>query len=371
MTYYTLLIQSRAATDAFSILSFLQYVLAFVVDSLNGETGRTRRRVLREVSTVTRKVKKRLFITAAVLLSLFAAMLGAGLADLDDPYADEVISFTQGGVWDNTETEPPGTWGMTDDPDEALGGPTRGAGNGNAYFVSLGASPAGEIVLKFTDRVIIDGEENSGYDFVIHEFGAQDDAFVYLSNDRNGDGNPDGWKYLGYTATDATFAYEQGYHPDYITGQSSSCLFFFDVAGELDDIGGWADYIRIVDDDAGRSDPNFTDGFDLNAVEILNYGYLEEIDTGGDDEEQDQEQEQEEEQEQDSSGDSQWWYGKGCSGYSWDCGHDWDNCQGSHQDCGCGSNKYYRYTYTKVKPGGWWNFNFGRAWSNFWRWTGF
>jgi len=332
---------------------------------------------------VTKKVKKRLFVTAAVLLSLFAAIVGAGLADLDDPYADEVISFTQGGVWDNTKANPPGTWGKTDDPEEALGGPTRGAQGSNAYFVSLGANPAGEIILKFTDRIIIDGDENSGYDFVIHEFGAQDDAFVYLSNDRNGDGNPDGWKYLGYTATDATFAYEQGYHPDYITGESSSCLFFFDVAGKLESIGGWADYIRIVDDNAGRSDPNFTDGFDLNAVEILNFAYLEDNGTGGSDQEQDQEQEQEQEQEQDSSGggdhscgDSQWGYNKDkcqdCSSYSWNYSYGDNNSQCYHQDCGgsCNDN-YSRYSCTKVRKGGWWNFDFGRGWRNIWRWSGF
>lgn len=341
---------------------------------------------------MTRKAKKRIFITAVVLLSLFATMVGAGLADLDDPYADEVVSFTQGGVWDNIKANPPGTWGMTDVPEEALGGPTQGAGAGSAYFVSLGANPAGEIILKFTDRVIIDGDENSGYDFVIHEFGAQDDAFVYLSNDRNGDGNPDGWKYLGYTATDATFAYEQGYHPDYITGQSSSCLFFFDVAGELDDLGGWADYIRIVDDNAGRSDPNFTDGFDLNAVEILNYGYLEETDTGDNGGDQDQNQDQDQDQDQDSSGgdcgydNCQCWQDNdqcpdysGCQshqcGYDscssgWNCGQDYDSWDKSHS-CSGGSSYggYSHYTYTKTKPGGWWNF--GRAWNKFWGWCRF
>ncbi len=228
-------------------------------------------------------VKSKIVIIAAVLVSLFGVMAGSGAADLDDSYADEVVSFTQGHVWDNAKSEPPGTWGWTDKPEEALGGPTKAPASGNAYFVSLGANPAGEIVLKFTDRMLIDGQANAGYDLAIHEFGAADDACVYLANDRNEDGLPDSWVYLGYTATDASASRLTGNHPSYLSGESTSILFMFDVAGKLDAIGGWASFVKIVDDDKGRTDPNYTDGFDLNAVEILNYDTLDEINAAEED----------------------------------------------------------------------------------------
>jgi hypothetical protein len=262
--------------------------------------------------------KSKIVIIAAVLVSLLGVMAGSGTADLDDSYADEVVSFTQGHVWDNTKDEPPGTWGWTDKPEEALGGPTKAAADGNAYFVSLGANPAGDIILKFTDRMLIDGQANAGYDLAIHEFGAADDACVYLANDRNEDGLPDSWVYLGYTATDASASRLTGVHPSYISGESTSILFMFDVAGKLDAIGGWASFIRILDDNKGRTDPNFTDGFDLNAVEILNYATMDEINAAEDD------SCPEEEEPEESCGSS-------CKNY---CNF---KCSGIHyQDCGYG-----------------------------------
>ena len=60
---------------------------------------------------------------ALVVVVLFSVMAGSGAADLDDSYADEVVSYTQGNFTGGGE--PPGTWGWTDRPDEALGSPTE------------------------------------------------------------------------------------------------------------------------------------------------------------------------------------------------------------------------------------------------------
>ncbi len=222
--------------------------------------------------------KLAIFVALSLLASL-GVVAGAGQAAPPDPYADQVVSFTQGHVWDDYKTNPPGTWGWTKRPKEALGSPSKPAGFGNAYFVSLGANPAGEIVLKFTDWVLVDGDENVGYDLVIFEFGARDDAHVYVANDSERKGRPGEWVYIGYTAIGATVSREQGYYPPSMPQESSAYLFMFDLAGKLESIGGWANYIKIVDDNAGRSDANFTDGFDLNAVQLLNYVDIAQVTT--------------------------------------------------------------------------------------------
>ena len=107
-----------------------------------------------------KQITRLLMVLALVLLTM---PLSPAFAD---PYADAVISYAEG----------PEVSDDYDDPDTALGAPENINAIGN--FVSLGF--LGEIVLAFTDNVILDGVDD---DLAVYEVGAPENAEVFVSND--------------------------------------------------------------------------------------------------------------------------------------------------------------------------------------------
>lgn len=84
-------------------------------------------------------------------------------------------------------------------------------------------------------------------------------------------GNPDTWVYVGITRDDAAWQETYEYLPPSVnTGGLKSNMFLFDLNGAIDDIGGWANFIKLADI-TGIIYYNYTTGFDLNAVQVLHY----------------------------------------------------------------------------------------------------
>ena len=166
--------------------------------------------------------KTMMFILALLVVTLCSSAIA-------DPYADTVISYTEG----------PDVSDDYDNPDAALGVPDHI--NAPGLFVSLGNG--GEIELAFTDNVIVD---EIGNDLVVYEVGGTEYAEVFVSNDCGSS-----WTSLGSGTT---------------SGTSVGTAFSFDLSGS----GlSWANAIKIVDDEDNSSDYPWK-GFDLDAVEALN-----------------------------------------------------------------------------------------------------
>ena len=177
----------------------------------------------------------------------------------EDPFADEVVIFVPGEG---------GGFGQELLPDVVLG-PPMGAGEngGSTHVVSLGLG--GEIVLEFTDLMLVDGP---GADLLVFE-----NAFV-------------GWIETGHVAASADGVdwHEWPCDPDDADGGFPGCAGVSPVlanpANELDptlvgEAGGdafdladlgldQARFVRVRDSGA-NSYGNDTGGFDLDAVAIV------------------------------------------------------------------------------------------------------
>lgn len=168
-------------------------------------------------------MKKIMMILVAFLV------VSLGPSAIADPYADAVISYTEG----------PEVSDDYDDPDTALGVPEHINAIGN--FVSLGL--LGEIELAFTNNVILDGVDD---DLAVYEVGAPENAEVFVSNDCGTT-----WVSLGGgTPTD--------------TAVGTTFSFDLDGSGLT-----WANAVKIVDLTPGTTGFPYA-GFDVDAVEALN-----------------------------------------------------------------------------------------------------
>ncbi|WP_432798771.1 PEP-CTERM sorting domain-containing protein [Poriferisphaera sp. WC338] len=166
-------------------------------------------------------------LAALILLSLTVTTDAAPVA-IGDPYADAVVSYTEGSnVGDNV-----------DDPALAIGGPD-GTVTPAAGYVSLGNG--GSIILEFTDNALIDG---AGDDIRIFEVGNPDTYELSISVD----GSNGSWIFIGSASVTASFDIGAA------TGVSPTAQYRF---------------VKLDDGNAILT-PAPVAGLDLDAVEALN-----------------------------------------------------------------------------------------------------
>ena len=181
-------------------------------------------------------------------------------SDLDDPFADAVVSFTAG--------EGAG-FGQEGLPDVVLGPPEApGNGGGATDVVSLGQE--GEIVLEMDDIGIVDGE---GPDLLVFEnpfTGWYETGVVAVSYDG------ESWYEWPCAADDSEGGYPgcAGVAIVYSNSENGIDPTDPETAGgdafDLDDLGvSAARYVRIRDSGANAYDGT-SGGFDLDAVAVVN-----------------------------------------------------------------------------------------------------
>jgi hypothetical protein len=193
------------------------------------------------------------------------------LAPSEQTFAAEVVLFTPG--------EGAG-FGGSSMPEVVLGPPASGSGSGGAAsmdVLSLGAG--GSIVLGFGDRVIVDGP---GPDFIVFENVFQVEGsgafFQELGEVSIGDD----------TDEFHVFACLPDETEESCAGKTPTKDFPFHLKADLDpamtggdafdlaDLGlGTARLVRIRDVSGSGSDP--TAGFDLDAVGLVNWVWVEEL----------------------------------------------------------------------------------------------
>ena len=181
-------------------------------------------------------------------------------ADLPDPFADAVLSFTPG---DHAG------FGELDFPDVVLGPPEgAGYGAGSTHVLSLG--DGGEIVLEFTDIVAVDGP---GADLIVFEnafSGWIETGYVAVSEDGATwyefpcDPEDDVNLYPGCSGVAPVLsATDNGIDP---TDPSTAGGDAFDLA----DVGlATARYVRVRDSGANAYS-GINGGFDLDAIAVVN-----------------------------------------------------------------------------------------------------
>ena len=156
-----------------------------------------------------------------------------------------------------------------------LGG---GADHGSLDVLSLGTG--GTVVVSFGANAIVDGP---GPDFIVFEnafiAGAASSGEVFAEPGEvsvSDDGTT--WKTFPCTATSAPYGACAGWHPVYSTPDNGISPFDTTKAGgdvfDLADLGiTHAKYVRIVDkttEACPAQDPPNTNGFDLDAIAIVN-----------------------------------------------------------------------------------------------------
>lgn len=176
-------------------------------------------------------MKKLFLLTIPVMLLFVAGAVIAGTPDgVVGPWADEVVSFSQGLRANNTPV-----LAERSNPNQALG---TAEGTDTVNFVSLGFG--GELVLKF-DNCILNGEGND-IEIVETSYGSPtcssypETVRIYASQDNSS------WVDLG-----------------------TSCL---DGACDLGSLS-WAKYVKLVDESDSSKFSGTADGFDIDGVRAL------------------------------------------------------------------------------------------------------
>jgi hypothetical protein len=178
-----------------------------------------------------------------------------------DPFADRVVSFCQGGGAGFGQERLPGV----------VLGPPRGGGNGSGSLDVLSLGNGGNIVLEFTDVVVVDGE---GVDLLVFEnpFGPfLERGWVAVSDD--------GITFHEFPCAaadaDGRFAGCAGVRPVSSTPENGVSATDPVVAGgdgfDLADVGlSRARFVRIRDSGANPNLGPLSAGFDLDAVAVVN-----------------------------------------------------------------------------------------------------
>ncbi|QDU32329.1 hypothetical protein KS4_03610 [Poriferisphaera corsica] len=105
---------------------------------------------------------------ACVLIAIFAFSMQLTVsAAVVDPYIDNVVSYTAG----------TNTFAPHNNPAEVFGAPDGGIGAAGGYL-SLGNN--GEVILEFTDNLLVDG---TGFDLRLYEIGNPDPYAIAISHD--------------------------------------------------------------------------------------------------------------------------------------------------------------------------------------------
>ncbi len=189
-----------------------------------------------------------------------------GPIEASDPWADEVVEFVPGSPWSK--------FGYDFFPDNLLGPPTPSAAVGpytpsNSEDEILSLGDGGQITLKFTDNVVVDGP---GPDFTVFE-----NVFINLWTGEpfveaatvsvSQDGEQ--WYTFPYDTTDLSGL--AGVHPVLCTlcptNPDSSGGDTFDLA----DLGlDWIRYVRLTDLGQIWKEGLYNGDFDLDAVVAVN-----------------------------------------------------------------------------------------------------
>ena len=191
------------------------------------------------------------------------AGLDAGIVDAGpNPWADEVVSFTPG----------PGAGYGQDQLPQVVLGPPYGAGDsaGSTDVLSLGDE--GEIVLEFTDEIVVDGP---GTDFIVFEnpfIGWIETGIVSVSDD-----GVTWYEFPCAAVVDGGTEGCAGVHPVYSNPDNGISATDPAVAGgddfDLAQLGvPRARYVRIRDSGVNKSYAPPTGGFDLDALAVVNAG---------------------------------------------------------------------------------------------------
>ncbi|QQE13372.1 PEP-CTERM sorting domain-containing protein [Planctomycetota bacterium] len=163
---------------------------------------------------------------ACVLIAILAFSLQiTATAATIDPYIDDFVSFTPGS----------NTLAPHNEPIEAFGAPDGGVGAAGGYL-SLGNN--GEVILEFTDNLLIDG---TGFDIRLYEIGDPDPYTLLISHN----------------------------NIDYYTVGSGTISRSFDISSVVTISGQTAfRYVKVIDNNAFHTPSPFA-GTDIDSIEAL------------------------------------------------------------------------------------------------------
>jgi hypothetical protein len=182
------------------------------------------------------------------------------LEDTEDPFADELVSFTPGDF---------AGYGQESLPDVVLGSP-EAPGNGNGSLDVLSLGDKGELVLKITDQVLIDGP---GTDLLIFEnpfTGWYETGIVGVSMDG------ENWTEWPCDAEDEAGGFPGCAGVALVYANSSNGIDPTDpdaAGGDRFDLGeiGVSEAIYIRVRDSGMNEASGTaGGFDMDALSVVN-----------------------------------------------------------------------------------------------------
>ena len=206
----------------------------------------------------------------ALLLLLGLAGAHARPARADDPFLDEIVSFTPGAQAGFGQTQMPAI----------VQGPPEGAGELEGSLDVLALGNGGEIVVRFTESVICDGD---GIDFTIFEnaFHAGSPSGPVFAEVGIVAVSQDGETFVEFPYDAEELAGFAGLAPVYSSSQNEIDPLDPDVSGgdlfDLATVGlEWAAYVRITDPGNAITDPGNivppgnSAGFDLDAMALIN-----------------------------------------------------------------------------------------------------